>query len=162
MSRSNTKRRKIKKSRVLLDTPTLVPPCETGTTTGRVSSLSYRAKASIRDVDYASVELRILARTAKTSVTDLPSAPSRDQHGYPVWPKGTKIVSGRHFLAGEFNKLCFRTICQRPEAVWYNRGSHKHYCAECAYMLNKENLPFYGSTDGRPMCIKVSKAYGED
>jgi hypothetical protein len=37
---------------------------------------------------------------------------------------------------------CNRTACQRPGAVWWNRGSYAFYCGDCAHMLNRANRDF--------------------
>jgi hypothetical protein len=69
-----------------------------------------------------------------------PPQRTNDKWGSPVWPESVKLVDGRHPDAGEWGKLCYRTACQKPEAFYYNKGSYKHYCIECARLINKENM----------------------
>lgn len=81
--------------------------------------------------------------------------PKRDEHGYPQWSPNIILKNGRHPLAGEYKELCFRTVCQRPNATWWNRGSYSYYCEDCARMLNRENSRFGEKwEDGRPMCVE--------
>lgn len=32
---------------------------------------------------------------------------------------------------GQENGSCNRTLCQAPDAIWYNHGSYSWYCADC-------------------------------
>jgi hypothetical protein len=108
---------------------------------------------ALKDLDYKANEEAWTANAL---------SPERDQYGRPVWPANLKLNDGRHPLAGEYGKLCFRTDCQRPNAVWYNRGSHHYYCEDCAHMLNRENARFGEKfSDGRPMCV-LQKTADED
>jgi hypothetical protein len=65
-------------------------------------------------------------------------------------------------LKGCWNLLCNRTQCLRPDATWYNRGSHAFYCAECAHMLNNDRFNgrdaerLFGP--GEKLCIEVMTA----
>lgn len=34
---------------------------------------------------------------------------------------------------------CNREACQRPGATWFNRGTDKYYCENCAYSINSAN-----------------------
>jgi hypothetical protein len=79
--------------------------------------------------------------------------PKRDQFGAPVWPADLKLLHGRHPLAGEYGKYCYRTACQRAPAKWYNRGSLHYYCGACAIELNAWNHDVQYK-DGLPMCIR--------
>jgi hypothetical protein len=77
----------------------------------------------------------------------------RDKWGSPVWPKDVELVDGRHPDAGEWGKLCYRTACQRSGAFYYNIGSRKHYCQECADIINREGMSgdklcFLSETEG--------------
>lgn len=63
-----------------------------------------------------------------------------DKWGSPTWPEGTPMVSGRHADAGQWGKLCYRTACQKPNAFFFNKGTYKHYCKECADIIDRENM----------------------
>jgi hypothetical protein len=78
----------------------------------------------------------------------------RDRWGTPDWPADVELVSGRHPDSGEWGKLCYRTACQRPGAFYYNIGSHKHYCQECADIINREGM------SGEKLCF-LSETEGE-
>jgi hypothetical protein len=69
-------------------------------------------------------------------------APERkeDKWGSPIWSDDVKLVDGRHPDAGEWGKLCYRTACQQPYAFYFNKGSRKHYCQECADIIDRENM----------------------
>ncbi len=43
---------------------------------------------------------------------------------------------------------CNRTACQRPGATWYNKGTYKYYCRQCAYLINDN------CDDGDPLCTE--------
>lgn len=88
------------------------------------------------EVTYDKWEPRILS-ALEDEVRNGP--PARDENGNPVWRDSLILKNGRHPLAGEYGKLCYRTCCQRPNAVWWNRGSYHYYCEDCAIMLNREN-----------------------
>lgn len=58
---------------------------------------------------------------------------------------------------GFFNGPCNITLCRRPGATWWNRGSYAHYCPTCARMLNRVN---YRDAEellgvGERLCIEV-------
>lgn len=72
--------------------------------------------------------------------TYLAPTPEYDRFGYPTWPENVELVDGRHPDAGAWGKLCYRTACQKPNAFYFNTGSRKHYCKECARLINKENM----------------------
>lgn len=77
----------------------------------------------------------------------------RDKWGSPKWPKDVELVDGRHPDAGEWGKLCYRTACQRSGAFYFNIGSRKHYCQECADLINREGMSgdklcFLSETEG--------------
>jgi hypothetical protein len=78
----------------------------------------------------------------------------RDKWGTPNWPADVELVSGRHPDSGEWGKLCYRTACQRPHAFYYNTGSRKHYCWDCADIINREGM------SGNKLCF-LSKKEGE-
>lgn len=63
-----------------------------------------------------------------------------DRWGSPVWPDSVELVEGRHPDAGKWGKLCYRTACQAPNAFYFNKGTHKHYCQECADIIDRENM----------------------
>lgn len=84
-------------------------------------------------------DLQKLAVLIKSSPYAAP-VPNRDKFDQPEWPEGTELVSGRHPDAGEWGKLCYRTACQRPYAFFYNKGTQRHYCQECADVIDRENM----------------------
>lgn len=45
---------------------------------------------------------------------------------------------------GEHKGACNRTACQAPEsAYYYNHSTQKHYCADCAKLINMMNPESY-------------------
>lgn len=72
--------------------------------------------------------------------TYVPPERKESRYGAPEWPGGTELVEGRHPDAGEWGKLCYRTACQAPNAFYWNIGSRKHYCQECADIINREGM----------------------
>lgn len=68
---------------------------------------------------------------------------TENRWGSPVWPEGAPMVDGRHADAGQWGKLCYRTACQKPNAFFYNKGTHKHYCQKCADDIDRENMGGY-------------------
>lgn len=38
--------------------------------------------------------------------------------------------------SGEYGKLCYRTACQKPDAVYYNVKTERYYCKRCADVIN--------------------------
>lgn len=42
-----------------------------------------------------------------------------------------KQEKGKHYKGN-----CNVTTCQRPGAVWWNKGSHAYYCRRCAERIN--------------------------
>jgi len=61
---------------------------------------------------------------------------------------------------GQFNDekgakfgLCNRSDCLKPGAAWYNHSTRKHYCADCADMINRANARDSFVIDlGHPLC----------
>lgn len=51
-------------------------------------------------------------------------------------------------LKGVFEGNCNRTACQKPDAIWFNHGTHLYYCRLCALKINavnrKESRELYG------------------
>lgn len=82
------------------------------------------------------------AKYDEMSVANTYVAPERKEgrYGAPEWPAGTELVDGRHPDAGEWGKLCYRTACQQPNAFYWNIGSHRYYCQECADIINREGM----------------------
>lgn len=35
---------------------------------------------------------------------------------------------------------CNRTLCQAPDAIWYNHGSHSWYCADCRQAIEFDHV----------------------
>lgn len=56
-------------------------------------------------------------------------------------------------MAGE---LCNREACQKPGAYWYNNSTRMYYCAECAYLINKEATRFHENT----LCYDLTEEIG--
>ena len=52
---------------------------------------------------------------------------------------------------GEYGGYCNRGSCTRVGAIWLNSGNGKHYCAECAHLINRHNTditpPLFQITD---------------
>lgn len=44
---------------------------------------------------------------------------------------------------------CNRRACQKPGAVFYNRGSYAYYCGPCARMINDA---YMGDLGDEPLC----------
>jgi hypothetical protein len=44
---------------------------------------------------------------------------------------------------------CNRRACQKPGAVFYNRGSYAYYCGDCARLINDAYL---GDLGDEPLC----------
>lgn len=131
------------------------------TDTGRARSAAPSV-AFGKEFDYDTAEL---AWTARILALAEEGPTESDQYGSPIWPDWLVLKNGRHPMAGEYGKLCYRTACQRPNAVWWNRGSYHYYCEDCATMLNRENRrDWIQLRDSRPietrqtgeMCIKLS------
>lgn len=45
---------------------------------------------------------------------------------------------------------CNVTRCQRPGAVWYNRGTYAYYCGSCARRINE--IPPCDHAANGPLC----------
>lgn len=115
---------------------------ETGSLT--IRSLKTRSDAGglrlnfdAKNVTFSNEAWGAMETRAQATVAQGPT--ERDDNGYPVWPDWLILKNGRHPQAGEYGGLCYRTVCQRPNAVWWNRGSYHYYCEDCARMLNREN-----------------------
>lgn len=50
-------------------------------------------------------------------------------------------------LKGVKGGNCNRQACQRPNAHWYNSGTNKYYCEDCALLINWHPAP-----DGTYLC----------
>ena len=52
-------------------------------------------------------------------------------------------------LKGVHGGNCNREACQKPGALWYNKGmlNNKYYCASCAALINQ-----YPLEDGTSLC----------
>lgn len=55
----------------------------------------------------------------------------------------------RYKLKGVLGKLCYRSVCDNDEALYYNKSTKKHYCRSCASIINDANRAdayrFYGT-----------------
>ncbi len=38
-------------------------------------------------------------------------------------------------MKGDKNGICNRTICDVPNALWYNKSTQKYYCQSCAIKI---------------------------
>lgn len=41
---------------------------------------------------------------------------------------------------GKENGSCNRSLCQAPDAVWYNHGSHSWYCCDCRHEIEFDSF----------------------
>lgn len=57
-------------------------------------------------------------------------------------------------LKGVKGGNCNRQACQKSGADWYNKGTYKYYCQDCATLINFAKLP-----DGSYLCSKESGKY---
>jgi hypothetical protein len=58
-------------------------------------------------------------------------------------------------MKGDLNDECNRTVCHRSPANWYNHSTRKHYCHECALILNRENERDAMRLFGHALCTIV-------
>jgi hypothetical protein len=58
-------------------------------------------------------------------------------------------------MKGDLNDECNRTVCHRSPANWYNHSTRKHYCYECALILNRENERDAMRLFGHALCTIV-------
>lgn len=72
-------------------------------------------------------------------------------------PTAAEQALFKQIRKGEYRGACNRSACLAPGATWYNRGSMRFYCAECAAMLNHANRndPF---CQDEPLCHEVPTA----
>lgn len=56
---------------------------------------------------------------------------------------------------GDYEYLCYRTICNNKKAIYYNHSTKKHYCQECADFINNENRKDALRLYGHELCILV-------
>jgi hypothetical protein len=61
---------------------------------------------------------------------------------------------------GQFNGSCNRTACQAPHAIWWNRGSHSHYCARCKTILDFANRHEAMQLFHGPLCVPAKSESG--
>jgi hypothetical protein len=51
-------------------------------------------------------------------------------------------------MKGSLNGECNRTVCKNERSLFFNHSTEKHYCAECAKLINEANhydaLRLYG------------------
>ena len=55
---------------------------------------------------------------------------------------------------GRLNGSCNRSCCLQPGANWFNHSTMKHYCRECATLINRAN-PEFVQESGHPICTIV-------
>lgn len=41
---------------------------------------------------------------------------------------------------GDYKEECYRKECSQGVATFYNKSTGKHYCEECARMINVHNI----------------------
>jgi hypothetical protein len=58
-------------------------------------------------------------------------------------------------MKGDLNDECNRTVCHRSPANWYNHSTRKHYCHECALIINRENERDAMRLYGHALCTIV-------
>lgn len=58
---------------------------------------------------------------------------------------------------GLLNGSCNREACQKPGATWYNKSTQKHYCEECATLLNRVNRVDAIRIGIHPLCVNVTE-----
>lgn len=46
-------------------------------------------------------------------------------------------------------QLCNRTVCKKPNALWWNTSTRRYYCEDCARRINLHNPG---------LCIKLKEA----
>lgn len=53
-------------------------------------------------------------------------------------PKSRNGIKAISYLKdkGDFMGSCNRSACLKPDANWYNHGTSRYYCKECAHWLN--------------------------
>jgi hypothetical protein len=57
---------------------------------------------------------------------------------------------------GEYKGSCNRRDCLAPNAIYYNLSTRKHYCVECAVLLNDVNKADAQEMFGGPLCVDVT------
>ena len=63
---------------------------------------------------------------------------------------------GSETTVGAHGGLCNRTACRAPGATWYNKSTRKHYCDECAHILNTVNDADARRLGVYPLCVQVT------
>lgn len=56
---------------------------------------------------------------------------------------------------GDYNVECNRTACSNKNAVFYNHSTQKHYCDDCAEMINTANHADAMRMYGHELCTPV-------
>lgn len=59
---------------------------------------------------------------------------------------------------GELGGLCNRTACQQPGATWFNHSTRKHYCGECAALIDRANRKEAMELFWYDLCTQVPNA----
>ncbi len=54
----------------------------------------------------------------------------------------------------EYNGNCNRTVCQQPNATWYNHSTLKYYCESCANLINNHNHDESIELFGHELCTE--------
>jgi methionyl-tRNA synthetase len=58
-------------------------------------------------------------------------------------------------LKGKRGGNCNREACQKPGATYYNHAMRKHYCKDCALLLNSVNRDWAMPQYGHDLCTFV-------
>ncbi len=62
-------------------------------------------------------------------------------------------------MKGQYKGNCNRTDCQKQGAIWYNHSTRKHYCEECANLINYHNHADAMTMFGHELCTLVEEEY---
>ncbi len=56
---------------------------------------------------------------------------------------------------GDLNGECYRTACSNKWARYFNHSTEKHYCIQCARLINDVNRKDAIAMYGHDLCIFV-------
>jgi hypothetical protein len=62
---------------------------------------------------------------------------------------------------GTLHGLCNRTACRAPDATWFNKSTRKHYCEECAHVLNLANFDEARELYGNFLCENAAPSVAD-
>ena len=54
---------------------------------------------------------------------------------------------------GELGGECNRTVCNNTGAIYFNYSTEKHYCEECAEIINRVNRTDSQRIFGHDLCL---------